>query len=104
MATNASILEQNICHAFGALRNAEIAEDAFWRFRNAHAPCCAERLAYLAAKHDALVAIALKVTLPMLPAVLPEEAGRDWRIRIELGDFVRERIHHYDRACTCKGE
>lgn len=97
--TNASILDRNICDAFEAYREAApVIEDAFWRFRNAHDSFCAERLALLNGNAFALTVIAARVCLPMLPS---HDPANDWRVRIELDDFMRERLHHFAAACTC---
>lgn len=97
--TNASILDRNIVHAFGAFDDiASVAEDAFWRFRNAHDSLCAEKLATLSATAFSLMAIAVTIS-PLI-----SDATEAWRVRIELDDFMRERIHHYDGACACKGK
>lgn len=102
MSTNASIFERNICHAFEGLDGGfgAIAEESFWRFRNAHTPRCAERLAYLMADCAAAVWIAVRTVQPLLPDTGEREA--QLRIRIELDDFIRERIHHQEDACVCR--
>lgn len=99
--TNASILDRNIVYAFGAHgAAASVAEDAFWRFRNRHESLCAERLAELSLTCHTLTAIAIRVCLPMLPPTNEPDAG--WRVRIDLDDFIRERIHHGDEHfCIC---
>lgn len=98
--SNASILERNITHGFEALGGlGAIVEDAFWRFRNAHEPLCAERMAYQMATHTALVDLSVRVCLPMLPG--EREQGEDWRVLIELNYFLRERLHHHDGSCSC---
>lgn len=99
---NTSVLDRNICHAFEAYGAvAFVAEDAFWRFRDSHESLCAERLADLAATSFTLTEIATRVCLPMLPADVRQEPEQAWRVRIELDQFMRERLHHADGMCIC---
>jgi len=92
---NASVLDRNICHAFGAYGDAEVIIDAYWRFRNSHEPRCAERLAELGLVSFRLCAVAVARCWTDLPA------ADAWRVRIELDDFFRERLHHMETACLC---
>lgn len=88
---NHSTLDANIEAAFSALSNAEIVTDAYWRYRDAHAPLEAERRAYLFARADALLAIAVRRTRLAMSAV------DRLRVRIELSDFLCERVRYMEQ-------
>ena len=90
MMTNQSVLDRNIVHSFGASGLGSLIEDAYWRFRNKHSEAESERRAWLFGKCAVLIGIACKSS-----PLICDDAER-WRVRIELDDFFRERIHHME--------
>lgn len=92
MQTNASMLDSNIVTSFGASANPELIEDAYWRFRKNHGEVDAERRAWLFERCAAAVVIACRSS-----PLIASDAER-WRVRIELDDFMRERIHFMEES------
>lgn len=89
MTTNASILDQNICDAFGALAFSEVVKDAYWRFRNRDGERLSERKAWLLANAISVVHAASK-HYTQFPS------GERWAAVANVNDFLIERLVHAD--------